>query len=99
MSVLRQAAEGQLLALESGTLRLDRRGQQALALELLAGELAGAANGLGLLTRLLLGGLLVMAAELHLAENTLALQLLLESAESLIDIIVANENLHVIVRL
>jgi hypothetical protein len=40
-----------------------------------------------------------MAAELHLAEDAFALQLLLESAESLIDVVVANENLHVSVRL
>ncbi len=39
-----------------------------------------------------------MTAELHLAENALALHLLLERVESLIDIVVANENLHVIVR-
>jgi hypothetical protein len=35
-----------------------------------------------------------MAAELHLAENALALHFFLERFESLIDIIVANENLH-----
>jgi hypothetical protein len=36
-----------------------------------------------------------MTAELHLAEDALTLHLLLESAESLVDIVVANENLHV----
>jgi hypothetical protein len=35
-----------------------------------------------------------VTAQLHLAENTLALHLLLERLESLIDIVVANENLH-----
>jgi hypothetical protein len=35
-----------------------------------------------------------MAAELHLAENTLALHLLLQRLEGLIDIVIANENLH-----
>jgi hypothetical protein len=35
-----------------------------------------------------------MAAKLHLAENALALHLFLERLEGLIDIIVANENLH-----
>ena len=35
-----------------------------------------------------------MAAELHLPENTLALHLLLERLEGLIDVVVANENLH-----
>ena len=73
-------------------LRLHR--QQAFALQLLAGELAGAAHGLGLLAGALLRGLLVMAAELHLTENAFALHLLLQRLESLIDIIVADENLH-----
>jgi hypothetical protein len=35
-----------------------------------------------------------MAAELHLAENALALHLLLQRLEGLIDIVIANENLH-----
>src|SRR6476661_7284843 len=35
-----------------------------------------------------------MAAELHLAEDTLALHLLFERLEGLIDVVVANENLH-----
>jgi hypothetical protein len=35
-----------------------------------------------------------MAAKLHLAENALALHLLLERLEGLVDIVVANENLH-----
>jgi hypothetical protein len=35
-----------------------------------------------------------MTAELHLAENTLALHLLLQRLEGLIDIVIANENLH-----
>src|SRR6185312_7734484 len=68
--------------------------QQAFALHLLAGELAGPADRLGLLARLFLGRLLVMTAQLHLAENALALHLLLERLESLVDIVVANENLH-----
>jgi hypothetical protein len=35
-----------------------------------------------------------MTAELHLAENTLALHLLLQRLEGLIDVIIADENLH-----
>ena len=35
-----------------------------------------------------------MAALLQLAQNTFTLQLLLEDAERLIDIVVADENLH-----
>src|ERR1700716_3412421 len=84
-------------ALSTGTraehrLRLHR--QQAFALQLLAGELARAAHGFGLFTGLLFGGLFIMAAELHLAENALALHLLLQRLEGLIDIVIANENLH-----
>jgi hypothetical protein len=35
-----------------------------------------------------------MPAKLHFAENSLALHLLLERFEGLIDIVVADENLH-----
>jgi hypothetical protein len=35
-----------------------------------------------------------VTAQLHLAEDALALHLLLERLESLIDIVVADENLH-----
>ena len=38
-----------------------------------------------------------MAAEFHLAEYALALQLFLERFESLIDVVVANENLQAVV--
>src|ERR1700726_3042774 len=68
--------------------------QQALALQLLAGELAGAADGFRLLADSALGGLFVMAAELHLAEHALALHLLLQHLERLVDIVVTDENLH-----
>src|SRR5882724_6627721 len=73
-------------------LRLHR--QQAFALQLLAGELARTAHRFRLFAGLLLGGLFIMTAELHLAENTLALHLLLQRLEGLIDIVIANENLH-----
>src|SRR3954452_12731625 len=74
--------------------RLGLHRQQAFALQLLAGQLARAAHGFGLFTGLLLGGLFVVPAELHLAEDPLALHLLLQRLEGLIDIVVANENLH-----
>ena len=35
-----------------------------------------------------------MTAELHLAENSLALHLLLQRLESLVDVVVTDENLH-----
>src|SRR6266851_5468354 len=71
------------------------RGQKSLALRALARELARAADRFRLLAGALLGGLFVVAAQLHLAENPLALHFLLERLEGLIDIVVANENLHV----
>ena len=37
-----------------------------------------------------------MAAEFHLAEYALALHLLLQHPESLVDIVVADENLHAV---
>jgi hypothetical protein len=68
--------------------------QQALALQFLAGELAGTADGFGLFARPALGGFFVVAAQLHFPENTLALHLLLEGLERLIDVVVANNYLH-----
>src|SRR6266849_3494130 len=68
--------------------------QQAFALQALARELACPANRLGLFTRLFFRGFLVVPAQLHLAENALALHLLLERLEGLIDVVVTDENLH-----
>src|SRR6185437_47106 len=73
-------------------LRLHR--QEALALQLLAGQLARSAHGFGLFAGFFLGGRCVMAAELHVAENSLTLHLLLQRLEGLIDVVIANENLH-----
>ena len=73
---------------------LDRHRQQAFALQLLAGQLAGAPNGLGLFTSALHGGLLVMIAQLHFAEDTFALHLFLQRAQGLIDIVIADEDLQ-----
>src|SRR6185437_13008123 len=70
------------------------RGLVALALHALAEELAVAADGLGLLAGAALARLLVVAAQLHLAEHALALQLLLERAQRLVDVVVADEDLH-----
>ena len=55
---------------------------------------ARAADGFGALAGAALGGLLVVTAELHLAEDTFALHLLLQDAQRLIDIVFADENLH-----
>src|SRR3974390_3081476 len=52
--------------------------QQTLPLQLFAGELTGAANRFRLLPDPSLGRFFVMAAELHFAEDALALHLLLQ---------------------
>ena len=77
----------------AGNARL-RRGQQALALGALAGQLAGATDGFGLLTGALFRGLLEVHVALHFTEAALALHLLLQGFERLVDVVVANENLY-----
>src|SRR6516164_7655998 len=68
--------------------------QQTLPLQLFAGELTGAADGFRLLPGSPLGRFFVMAAELHFAEDALALHLLLQHPKGLVDIVVTYENLH-----
>mgnify|MGYP003140386631 CR=1 FL=1 len=68
---------------------------EAFAFQALALELTGAANGLGTLTGTLFRRLLVGTAEFHFPENTLALHFLFQRLQGLIDIIVANRDLHV----
>lgn len=53
-----------------------------------------AADGLGLLARPLLRRLFIGAAQLHLAEHALALHLLFQRLERLIDVIVAYNYLN-----
>ena len=71
----------------------------AVAFHPLALHLAGATNGSGALARTLFTRLLVVTTQLHLALHTLTLQLLLERAKGLVDIIVANDDLHTPCRL
>src|SRR5690349_13030947 len=71
-----------------------RRCDQSLADGLLAGELAGAPDGFRLFAGLALRRLLVGAPRLHLAEDALALHLLLERAKGLVDVVLSDENLH-----
>src|SRR5580704_3165225 len=68
--------------------------QKPFALQFLAGQLAGPAYRLRLLAGALFRGLFIMAAQFHLAKNALPLHLFLERLEGLINVIVANENLH-----
>ena len=67
---------------------------EAFALDALALHFAGAADGLGGLAGAALGGFLVVPAEFHLAEHAFALKFLFERLQRLVDVIVANENLH-----
>ena len=73
-------------------------GQQAFALQALALQLAEAADGLGPLARPLFARLLVMATELHLAEDALTLHLLLQRLQRLVDVVVANDDLQRLLR-
>src|SRR5580698_4302090 len=68
--------------------------QHALALQALALQLAIAAYGLSALAGALLTRLLVVASELHLAEDAFALHLLLQRLQRLVDIVVANDDLQ-----
>jgi hypothetical protein len=70
------------------------RCDQAVADTLLAGKLARPANGFRLFTRLPLGRLLVSLTRLHFAEDAFTLHLLLERPESLVDVVVPDENLQ-----
>ena len=66
----------------------------AFALQALAQQLPVTPHSFRFLTRLALRGLLVVPAHLHFAENTLALHLLLQRAQGLVDIVVTDEDLH-----
>ena len=69
----------------------------AFALGFLASEFARTADRFGLLARFLDGGFLEMLLELHFAEHAFALELFLEGPEGLLDVIVADADLHVVV--
>src|SRR6266481_2462671 len=71
-----------------------RSGDKPFALGLLARELAGSPDRFALFPSRLLGGLLVKSPAFHFAKHTFALHLLLEHAERLIDIVVADEDLQ-----
>src|SRR5215831_5569830 len=69
-----------------------RCGDQSVPFRLLAGKLAGTARRLGFFSCCLLRWLLIEAPPLHFAEHAFALHFLLQDAQSLIDVIVTNEN-------
>src|SRR5689334_3618759 len=64
--------------------------EQSFALGALARQFPRPPHRLRLLAHTLLRGLLVVIAQLHLAEDALALHLLLQRLESLIDVVVAD---------
>src|ERR1700730_17063112 len=70
------------------------RGSVALALQPLAQELAMPPNCFGPFSRPPLRGFLVITAELHFSEYPFALHFFLQGSEGLVNIIVANEDLH-----
>lgn len=69
-------------------------GKQSLTLGVFARELAGAPDAFGFLAGFFLGWLFVMITKLHFPEDAFPLHLFLKGLESLVDIIVADENLH-----
>lgn len=66
----------------------------AFALGAFASELAGTAHGFGALAGFLLGGLFEVLTGLHFPEQAFALHLLLQRAQSLLDIVIADDDLY-----
>jgi hypothetical protein len=69
-------------------------GLEAFALQALALQLTSAPDGFGGFPGAPLRWLFIVPPELHFAEYALALHFLLQGLESLIDIVIANEDLH-----
>ncbi|OIQ37555.1 MAG: hypothetical protein BM558_12870 [Roseobacter sp. MedPE-SW] len=77
--------------------KADRRSlEHTFALCFLTCQFTGTADRFSFLARFFLGRLFEMLLELHFAEDAFTLQLFLQSAERLIDIVVTNTNLHVV---
>lgn len=68
--------------------------RSVIALGTLPVGFASAADGSGVFACALFRRLLVVPSKLHLAVNAFALQLLFQCAEGLVDVIVANDDLH-----
>ena len=67
---------------------------ETFALQALAFQLAGAANGLGFFPGFAFRRLFIGTAKLHLAEDAFALHFLLQRAQSLLDIVIADDDLY-----
>ncbi|OCX61043.1 hypothetical protein BFP70_16450 [Thioclava sp. SK-1] len=70
--------------------------ERAFALSLLTCQFTGTTDGFGFLTRFLDGGFLEVLPKLHFTKHTLTLKFFLQGAERLIDIVVANADLHMV---
>ena len=79
---------------EEAPAELSQDSLESVAFQALAFQLARTANGFGLFTSLFLGGLFKVAAQFHFAKDTFALHFFLQSLQSLIDVVVANDNLY-----
>lgn len=75
---------------------LEAKGLEAFAFQALAFHLACATNCFSRLTSLTLRRLFKVAAQLHFTENAFALHFLFECLKSLIDIVVTDENVHLV---
>lgn len=69
-------------------------GTGEVALRSFAGELSSAPHSLCLFSGAFFGGFFVGGAELHLAEDALALKFFLKNFESLVDVIVSYDDIH-----
>src|SRR5262249_53318701 len=58
------------------------------------GKFSRPSHGFSLFADFPLGGLFVMLAKLHLAEDAFTLQLFLQRSQSLVDVVIANQYLH-----
>ena len=67
---------------------------QTFALGALAGQFAGAANRFSALTGFLLGWLFEVLTGLHFPEQAFALHFLLQRAQGLLDIVIADDDLY-----
>jgi hypothetical protein len=70
--------------------------QQALTLQFFASQLARATNCLRFLSNSPFGRLFVVTVQPHLAKDALALHFLLQHPKSLVHVVVAHENLHLL---
>jgi hypothetical protein len=94
---VRRGADARCCAASSGLDLLLRRRNQTFAHGFLSGQLARAPDGLAFLPRRLRRRLLIEPPSLHFPKNAFTLHPLFQNSQRLIDVVVANENLQLIV--